>query len=151
MEKSKYYLIIILAILIGIFGLYFLNISDKPRTDSKNINTIKIDTIIKFIYQEPIVITKYKTRLVKKSDTIIEVNPFVALIDTFIKHDTIRAEFEFPQNLFSMEIKRKPDSVRIEKITQVQTIEKDKPWWEVPVYIVGGTVLGYLLGSSFRK
>jgi hypothetical protein len=99
---------------------------------------------------DPIVIEKAKTKLVYKNDTVILTKPFVALIDTIIKTDTVFASYDFPDNNFNLLIKRKPDSTIVQTITITKEVMKERSWWETPAYILGGTVVGFVIGKSFK-
>ena len=148
MKKLKQVIIGIVLILCGA-GLSFLLFPgrEKVKLEPFRVETIIKDTVEKLVYKDPIIITKMKTKIIEKADTVVQAVPFTARIDTIIKYDTINARFEFPENLFSLQVRKKPDSALFETRTVFRTVEKEKPWWETPAYVIGGTVIGFLLGS----
>jgi hypothetical protein len=139
---------LILAItLIVIAWIYFNRCSsDSGIRTTATQSIIKTDTIYKEIPSEPIVISKMKTKIIYQKDTIIETQPFTAVVDTIINRDTLHTEFNFPENSFSMLLLRKPDTVMVQKITTIETPPQKSNWWEVPLSILGGAALGYAFG-----
>lgn len=132
---------IVLMFLIALIGSYYLGRCSK--TCEVDYIT-KRDTIVEIRYSEPIVIERAKTKIVYKRDTIIETKPFVATIDTIIKMDTIYVAFNYPEMTLDVIVKKQPDTLMHEKIF-VETQAK-RAWWEIPVSVLAGTVVGYLLG-----
>lgn len=148
MEKYKYIFGLALLIIVLLLS-FFLGRSTKNCNDS--IQTIlKRDTVIVVKQAEPIIIEKAKTKIVYTRDTIIQTQPFIAVVDTIIKKDTVYAKFEFPANNFDLWIKRKPDSTLIQTITITKEVIKDRPWWEASAYTLGGAVIGFLLGKTVK-
>lgn len=146
MNNIYKYLIIIIACIICFvcYNYYFYN------QNRKIINPEQIiirDTIIKTIPSKPIVINKVKTKIKYIKDTIITTKPFIAIIDTIYKTDTIKIEYEFPENLLSLRIYKQPDTTKIERITQINTSKQKSYWWEIPAYICSGALLGFLLSK----
>lgn len=148
MEKYKYIFALAL-IIIALLLSFFLGRSSKNCSDSVQ-TIIKKDTVIIVKQAEPIIIEKAKTKIVYTRDTIIQTQPFIAVVDTIIKKDTVYAKFEFPANNFDLWIKKKPDSTLIQTITITKEIIKDRPWWEAPAYTLGGAVIGFLLGKTVK-
>jgi|DewCreStandDraft_4_1066084.scaffolds.fasta_scaffold00022_63 hypothetical protein len=148
MEKYKYIFGLVLLIII-LLSSYFLGRSSKNCNDSVQ-TIIKRDTVIVVKQSEPIIIEKAKTKIVYTRDTIIQTQPFIAVVDTIIKKDTVYAKFEFPVNNFDLWIKKKPDSTLIQTITITKEITKDRPWWEASAYSLGGAVIGFLLGKTVK-
>jgi hypothetical protein len=105
------------------------------------------DTIVRTIASEPIIITKVKTKIIKLSDTLIKTYPFVARIDTIIKHDTVRVEFEYPANLLSLAVSRRPDTLRVERIIISDTKLRSEEWWVKPLIVAGSFAAGWLSGQ----
>ncbi len=104
------------------------------------------DTIVKTVPAKPVVVTKIKTKIIKLSDTVILYHPFRAVVDTIIKRDTIRSQFEFPSGLFSLDIRRHPDTLRMQKIVIYKTKRTNEKWWEKPLILLGGVATGFLVG-----
>lgn len=120
---------------------------DKAIINEPSVEQIKRDTVFVEVPSQPIVLENIKTKIVERWDTIIQVKPFYARIDTVVQRDTIYAEFAFPENEISLLVRRKPDSIEVRKITILKTIEKQRLWWEVPALLLGGATFGFLLGS----
>ena len=148
MEKYKYIFALALMVIVLLLS-FFLGRSSKNCTDTVQ-TIIKRDTVIVVKQAEPIIIEKAKTKIVYTRDTIIQTQPFIAVVDTIIKKDTVYAKFEFPANNFDLWIKKKPDSTLIQTITVTKEIIKDRPWWEASAYSLGGAVIGFLLGKTVK-
>jgi hypothetical protein len=148
MEKYKYIFALALMVIVLLLS-FFLGRSSKNCTDTVQ-TIIKRDTVIIVKQAEPIIIEKAKTKIVYTRDTIIQTQPFIAVVDTIIKKDTVYAKFEFPANNFDLWIKKKPDSTLIQTITVTKEIIKDRPWWEASAYSLGGAVIGFLLGKTVK-
>jgi len=148
MEKYKYIFGLILLI-IALLLCFLLGRSSKNCNDTVQ-TVLKRDTVIIVKQSEPIVIEKAKTRIVYTKDTVLLTKPFVAIIDTIVKKDTVFAKFEYPLNSFDLWIKRKPDSTMIQTITITKEVIKERPWWEASAYTLGGAVLGFVLGKSIK-
>ena len=148
MEKYKYIFALALFIIVLLLS-FFLGRSSKNCSDSVQ-TIIKRDTVIVVKQAEPIIIEKAKTKIVYTRDTIIQTQPFIAVVDTIIKKDTVYAKFEFPANNFDLWIKKKPDSTLIQTITITKEITKERPWWEASAYTLGGAVIGFVLGKTIK-
>ncbi len=141
----KYISCIIIGFIVAIYVLPEKEIIVKQPYAIERIVT---DTVIRTINRKPIIINKVKTKIIHTRDTVIITRPFVALLDTILRRDTVSAKFQYPENLFSVAIRNSPDSIAIEQVSIYKTIEKERPWWEVPAYILGGVATGYLLGAA---
>ena len=107
---------------------------------------VSIDTVYRAVPAEPVVITKIKTKIVRTSDTIIRFQPFIAMVDTVIKHDTINASFEYPANLFSLTVRSHPDTLMTERILYSANKSGSEEWWIKPLIFAGGLIGGYFIG-----
>ena len=107
---------------------------------------VSIDTIYRAVPSEPIVVTKIKTKIVRTSDTVIRFQPFIARVDTVIKHDTINAAFEYPANLFSLTVRSHPDTLMTERILYTMNNTRSEEWWIKPLVFAGGVIGGYFIG-----
>lgn len=145
MEKYKYIAGTIL-ILVMLVLAFFLGRSTKHCEPITN-TIVRKDTVLIIKESEPIVIEKIKPKIIYKRDTIIETKPFVAVVDTVIKRDTVYAKYEFPENSFDLMIRKKPDSTMIQTIYITKEIMRERSWWETPVYIIGGVAVGFTVGS----
>ncbi len=148
MENYKYIFALVLLIIVLLLS-FLLGRSSKNCNDTVQ-TIIKRDTVLIVKQAEPIVIEKAKTKIVYTRDTIIQTQPFIAVVDTIIKKDTVYAKFEFPANNFDLWIKKKPDSTLIQTITITKEITKDRPWWEASAYTLGGAVIGFVLGKTIK-
>jgi hypothetical protein len=148
MENYKYIFALVLLIIVLLLS-FLLGRNSKNCNDSVQ-TIIKRDTVIVVKQAEPIVIEKAKTKIVYTRDTIIQTQPFIAVVDTIIKKDSVYAKFEFPANNFDLWIKKKPDSTLIQTITITKEITKDRPWWEASAYTLGGAVIGFVLGKTIK-
>lgn len=104
------------------------------------------DTVIKIVPQEPIVITKTKAKIIKTRDTILMAAPFVMAFDTIVQRDTITASFEYPEQLFSLAIRRTADTNYTERIFITREKPAAKTFWETPLAVIGAVAAGYLIG-----
>ncbi len=133
--------IIILSIIICLLLiLHFVN-----KNGSKSIVTFQHDTLYLIKESEPIVIEKAKTKIKYIKDTVFQSQPFVAELDTIVWQDTIHSSFIFPENLISLEIRKKPDTTKIEKITITKEIPQKESWWKEPLIFISGCAAGFLL------
>ncbi len=136
-------IIIVFVSIIAFLSGYFIN-----DNRSKNSHEIKIDTLFIEKPAEPIIVEKIKPKLIYSRDTIIQTQPFTAMIDTVIQRDTIRINYQFPENMLDLEIFPKPDSIEIRNIFITKEVEKKVEWWQMPAGILSGVVLGFLIGSK---
>ena len=148
MEKYKYIFALALLIIVLLLS-FFLGRSSKNCNDTVQ-TILKRDTMIIVKQSEPIIIEKAKTKIVYIRDTIIQTQPFIAVVDTIIKKDTVYAKFEFPANNFDLWIKKKMDSTLIQTITITKETIKERPWWEASAYTIGGTIVGFLIGKTIK-
>lgn len=137
--KDKILVISIFLNLLFLIWVICKNESVEPRIQEKWIR----DTILQVLPSEPIIIEKAIANVKYIRDTIIETQPFEAKFDTIVKYDTIRLGFQFPENYFSLEYRKHPDTLKTEIFTN--TVEKKQKWWEEPVYFISGFVIGYVI------
>jgi len=131
--------------LIAVWVIWWINLF-KP-TSQIGETEYRYDTIYKIVRSEPIVIEKIKSKVEYLHDTVYSTREFIATADTVIKFDTIKLGFYFPGNYFSMSYLPKADSIALERETQIKTVTKERPWWEVPLYILIGGAGGYILAK----
>jgi hypothetical protein len=143
-------IMIFLAFAIGFLIAYFMMPEKETIIREPFSGKVRIDTIIKVIEKEPIILEKVKSRIITQRDTLIKHFPFVAKVDTVIKRDTIKVMYEYPQNLFSLRISSRADTLALQKMIITEMIKVEEPWWEAPAYIAAGTVIGYILVSSIK-
>lgn len=155
MKSLQRILIAVFGIFLGIciMYLFFNNIVNSNKDHIKDLASfekIQRDTVFLSIPSKPLVIEKAKTKIVVRRDTIIESKPFFARIDTVLQHDTVYAEYAFPENEISILVKRKPDSLELRQTTVFKTIGKEQKWWETPAMLLGGAAFGFLLGAATK-
>ena len=131
----------LLMFLIGATAGYLLK---QDRTETQYYEKIVYDTILKTIEYEPIRIIS-KPKIITKKDTIIVTKPFTARLDTVVIRDTITLAYDYPENIFSLDITRKQDTLYIPAGTIIKY--RNQPWYETAAYALGGVTLGYLLGG----
>lgn len=138
-------LVVLLALIIGgVIGKYLF--PNEEKLIIKDSRQIVYDTVYREVPRVPIIITKVKPKIVHTSDTIISSVPFIASMDTIIGRDTVSANFEYPANLFSLALRMKPDSVRIETVKLFEQVSKEREWWELPLGILTGALIGFIGG-----
>jgi hypothetical protein len=144
-----YLIIVILSVLFG-FVLAYLFFQKNLIQRAEEGFTQKADTIVKIVPSEPLIIERVKTKIIYTGDTIVQTKPFVAMVDTVVKQDTIFAKYEFPENLFSLNLRRSDDTVRTVMIKTEIMKSESKNWWKSPAVAVAGLVVGYLLRNYIR-
>lgn len=120
------------------------------RPGNQTVTLIHSDTVFIIKPAEPLIITRIKAKITPVRDTLILTQPFIAAVDTIINDDTLTAGYEYPDNVFSIDLRRKPDSVMVRTVTINTPTIKKRAWWEVPVYVAGGVLAGYFFGSISR-
>lgn len=129
-------------------AIIYLLCFEVNKVQLQKVEIEKRDTIYKIIQKEPIEIVRTKPKLRIVRDTVIQSPEFIVVLDTVIRRDTIRAEYEFPQNLLSLQIRQSPDSLMQERITirAKEYIDRTK-WWEKPLIAIAGIVVGIVVGK----
>lgn len=144
MVNLKEFLAIQIVILISIFAInYFFfkdNSSNKEKTEIIN----KIDTIFIEIERKEINIKKGKAKIRKTDSIEIKANPFVSQLDTIITGDTISMSYIFPENTFDLKLNPKRDSLIVQNFIKERIIYEEEKWWENPLYIIIGIIIGYI-------
>lgn len=126
-----------------IVGLKFL---DSTNRDALTETSARIDTLFIEKTSPPVIIKKALTRVKYISDTVYKSPPFTARFDTIILRDTVMAEFDFPANTLSLELRKRPDTT-IYALKTVALPAKERSWWETPLYIIAGAACGYFVKS----
>lgn len=146
--RESFFIAIISMVLGFVFGyLIFRNGSNENEWGELS---MRIDTIVRIVPAEPLIVERVKTKVIYKGDTIVEARPFVATVDTVVKQDTIFARYEFPENLFSLNLRRSDDTLRTVMVKTEVVKSEGRDWWEGPAIGVAGVVVGYLLRSLIR-
>jgi hypothetical protein len=143
--KYNIYFGIILSLLVGGAAGYYLSdaatINAAPAAEMRIIR----DTVVEVRRPDPIVLEKVKTRIIEKRDTLLLTRPFIAVVDTVFRTDTIFASFEFPENQMSFRVNSPPDSLAYLRESIIKTTRQSRPWWEAPAMVSGGALLGAII------
>lgn len=142
--------ILIFSCIFFVLGIFFtkscLNKTEKSIVLTDTI--VKNDTV--FVYQEPIVIKDKIASIKYVRDTFIITKPFEARIDTIIKFDTVFAMYRYPENMFDLVIRTKPDTTLKEKVIITNTIVKERPLWIDILSHTGAVLGGFYIGKSLK-
>ena len=111
---------------------------------------IKNDTVV--VPASPIIIKDRIASIKYVRDTIIITKPFEARIDTIMKFDTVFVMYRYPENLFDLVIKTKPDTTFKDKIviTNTKYIKEERPLWVDILTHTGALAGGYFIGKSLK-
>ena len=142
---------IIIGLIAGIIIGLLMAAAYTNRNPAKTTKTTtSIDTVIIIKEREPLIIEKVRAVIKYKRDTVILSKPFKASLDTIIKHDTIRAEYDFPENLFSLKYKFKADSSRNINTVKIYEKQESTEWLINTGYFLAGIAGGFLLHSIIK-
>jgi hypothetical protein len=110
-----------------------------------NINSvekIKIDTVYIDNTRQPIKLNKIKPKLIYQKDTTIITNPFKAVIDTVIKKDTIKIDYNYPENDLNLSVISEKDTLKFAQISKNDA--KEISWYNfLPPFLIG-IILGLI-------
>ena len=139
---NTWLIIVLLALIIG--GVIGWSLKPDARVHTES---VRIDTVTHTIHHEPVYITRAAadTVVLHNTDTVYTTPAFTARIDTVVMHDTVTAEYHFPQHTFSVALRQAPDSVRVEYRTI--TLTRHPAWYEWAGVALGGVLTGYAMGS----
>lgn len=110
------------------------------------------DTLTHIIERQPVYITgkatvTYVVDTLYQKDTVYQTKAFVAKLDTAIAKDTVNVQYAFPQQTFSVVLRRAADSIRYETRTvYIQNTSVERPWLEYMGAAAIGLGAGYLIG-----
>jgi long-subunit fatty acid transport protein len=153
--KNEKTIPIIIFIVIALAAAFLLGkcstVCPKPQAGQ----IVKIDTVwvVKNHPADTFIIAK--PRIVFRTDTLTDTTFIDVIKDTAwtasdevrtVKSDTVQTEFLYPEMMFKHRINYSKDSGRTITIMTERLIEKERPWWELPVSILGGVVIGYGIG-----
>ena len=154
MSIVKIFIAAIISFIAG-FVLSLMLLPEKETIIKEPIvvREIKTDTLIKYVQKKHIVLREAKTKIIVLTDSLLncENKPFTAILDTIVDQDTIQVDFKYPDNLISLLIKQKPDSIYYEKVYLTNTVQGSKEWWETPALISGGALVGFIIGILVGK
>ena len=72
---------------------------------------------------------------------------FKSSIDTILRQDTIKVSYEYPNNVFELLVRKKPDSIRTITEIHLKEVEKVEAWYIKPSIFLGGVLIGYVGGK----
>jgi hypothetical protein len=147
--KTKDLSLMIISILIGGVIGYIVFYSAYGKNSYSRIVSTQIDTVYQVIESKPIIIERMNPVLVYKTDTLIQTMPFTAIIDTTIMTDTISARYDFPENEFSLAVRKTADTLAIYSIHIATESKKGK--YENVTYAIGGALIGIIIGNLTNK
>ena len=119
-------------------------------------STSSAPAFLQSVFRDTVFITKQRPalkmmnvrpRIITVHDTIISARPFRTEIDTVLGGDTLHTEYAFPQNLFSLTLTRKPDTLSKEIVVIDQVRTKPGNWWEKPLIFIAGTAAGIIFSN----
>ncbi|MFN3307305.1 MAG: hypothetical protein ACK42Z_09000 [Candidatus Kapaibacteriota bacterium] len=141
MNTNKF-LVAVSLVLTIIVLMQYLNKHQCPNYKLVRVDTVQIVKVV-----EKVQIQKAKPRIIYKHDTIYQSSGFIAQLDTVIQKDTVKASYEFPQNLMSIEISRANDTLRVPTF-QYSLQKKKSTWLEYATPFFIGTAVGFLFGKT---
>lgn len=138
---------IIIALLSAVIG--FMICCNLPEEDTIEYrDKIIYDTLIKTVEHKPIKI-EAEPKIIIKRDTIIKIKPFTAVLDTVYIRDTIKAIYDYPENIFRLDITKQNDTIFIPAETIIKY--KKMPWYYDAGLFLAGSATGYLIGNTRSK
>lgn len=144
--KNKIELLIpiaLIGLMLGFMLFLIQKCSSEQKVEIKYIEKTKYQydtTIIHGISPPPIIIKKnipivrIDTVYLDKKDIII--NPFSVCLDTVEQNDTLQVCYSYPQQNFSVVLKKNPPIIKIVTITKDNYIESSD--WSKVLYFVAG-------------
>jgi hypothetical protein len=142
-NKANIIILLLLILLFLISGLFLYNMIFSKYSDNKSFQQ-RIDTLYIETPGKEILIEKIPAKIIYDSNEPQQ--KFTALADTVSGNDTISISYSFPENNFSIKIRQGMDSIMLQRIfTEYQTIAPE-PWWENPLYLLVGFLLGMIVG-----
>ncbi|MBX3043902.1 MAG: hypothetical protein KIT33_08690 [Candidatus Kapabacteria bacterium] len=141
--KNIFLILIILLMLMLIIGIYLLIGTKSEQSQSKFITII--DTIYIEVPERNISIEKLsgKYKSFMQNDSSLS---FLAAADTVTSSDTITIEYSYPENNFAISLRSRTDSIAVQLLTKELFVIEQKDWWENPLYVLIGFVLGIITG-----
>jgi hypothetical protein len=139
----------LLGIFLGFLLFFVQQCNSEPKVEIKYIEKTKYyydTTIIDGIAPPPIIIKKnipivrIDTVYLDKKDIII--NPFSVCIDTVEQKDTLRVCYSYPEQNFSVVLKKTPPIIKVITITKDNYIESSD--WSKVLYFVAGASTMYV-------
>lgn len=140
---SKDIFIGIMIILVLVTGtILYINHNNRPAT--LIMKSVKIDTVYINITPKVIKIDSLRANRINV-DTLSNIGlNYRADADTIHFGDTIKISFSYPANSFSIDMRPKRDSIMIEKIHTFTEHISQEEWWENPMYVLLGFVIGLI-------
>jgi hypothetical protein len=133
---------ITLDILLIIAALILAYLLFDYKMNINSVEKIKIDTVYIDNTRQPIKLNKIKPKLIYQKDTTIITNPFKAVIDTVIKKDTIKIDYNYPENDLNLSVISEKDTLKFAQISKNDA--KEISWYNfLPPFLIG-IILGLI-------
>lgn len=140
----NYWRISFFAISLIFIGIIIFLSCQKENIQIKEKILVETDTVVRLLPQKIIEIKQSKPKIIYLRDTILQTQPFTALLDTILLKDTVRAEYTFPENTFSVLLRSQSDSLL--QITNTMT-KTETLWYEKAAYLLGGILIGIIINK----
>lgn len=137
-------IIILIAIISGLISFNFIFDNNSVR-QTKEVSQ-RTDTVFVDIPVKPLIIENMAAKITGKPGSEIKIQPFEASADTIVDNDTIKISYSFPENNFNLKIYPGADSLMIQRIFTETHSYLPKPWWENPLYLAIGILIGFIIG-----
>jgi uncharacterized phosphosugar-binding protein len=85
-------------------------------------------------------------KIIEQQGQEIKTQPFEASADTVVDNDTIKISYSFPENNFNLKIFPGADSIMIQRIFTETHSYLPEQWWENPLYLTIGILIGLIIG-----
>lgn len=153
--KLAFTAFVMTAVIFFVAGMIF---GERYASGSKQVikdTELKIvtDTLTHIIERRPVYITgkarvEYVYDTLYSKDTVFQTKAFVAKLDTAISKDTVGIQYAFPQQTFSVVLRRAADSIRYEtKTVYVTNTVRERPWLEY----IGAAAIGMAAGYTMSR
>lgn len=133
---------ITLDILLIIAALILVYLLFDYKMNINSVEKIKIDTVYIDNTRQPIKLNKIKPKLIYQKDTTIITNPFKAVIDTVIKKDTIKIDYNYPENDLNLSVISEKDTLKFAQISKNDA--KEISWYNFLPPFLFGIILGLI-------
>jgi hypothetical protein len=93
--------------------------------------------------------SELNTSLFEDTNSIIGINKleFQSTIDTIYNSDTIHLQYQYPLNMFTLDLKQQNDTIKFQQIVIKQQKES---WWLKPAIATSSCIIGLLIGQALK-
>jgi hypothetical protein len=143
----EYKVLIIVGLILIIAALVCFNFQVESDSNHQNSEVSqRTDTVFIEVLVQPLIIENMEAKITKKVGPEIKTQPFEAAADTVVDNDTIQISYSFPENNFNLKIFPGADSIMIQRVfTETHSYLPEK-WWENPLYLAIGILIGLIIG-----